>query len=67
MRSTDKLGVDQLVGGGVSYSTLSAYRAGARALPMEMRFTHLEAVSGDANRPKFFRDQLEMRIYFRLR
>ena len=66
MRSTDKLGVDQLVGGGVSYSTLSAYRAGARALPMEMRFTHLEAVSGDANRPKFFRDQLEMRIYFRL-
>lgn len=66
LRSTDKLGGDQLVGGGVTYSTLSAYRAGARGLPVEMRFTHLEAVSGDANRPKFFRDQLEMRIYFRL-
>jgi len=66
LRSTDKLGGDQLVGGSVTYSTLSAYRAGARGLPMEMRFTHLEAVSGDANRPKFFRDQLEVRLYFRL-
>jgi hypothetical protein len=67
LRSTDKLGGDQLVGGGVSYSTLSAYRAGRSGLPMEMRFTHLEAVSGDASRPKFFRDQIELRIYFRLR
>jgi len=68
LRSTDKNGGDQLVGGGVTYSTLSAYRSGARGggLPLEMRFTHLEAVSGDSNRPKFFRDQLEMRIYFRL-
>ena len=67
LRSTDKLGGDQLAGVGVTYSTLSAYRAGGRSLPMEMRFTHLEAVSGDANRPKFFRDQLEVRVYFRLR
>jgi hypothetical protein len=67
LRSTDKLGGDQLIGGGVTFSTLSAYRAGGRSLPMEMRFTHLEAVGGDANRPKFFRDQLELRIYFRLR
>ena len=67
LRSTDKSGTDQLVGGGVSFSTLSAYRAGGRRLPMEMRFTHLEAVTGAASRPKFFRDQLELRIYFRLR
>jgi hypothetical protein len=67
LRSTDKLGGDQLIGGGVSFSTLSAYRAGGRSLPMEMRFTHLEAVNGDASRPKFFRDQLEIRLYFRLR
>lgn len=67
LRSTDKLGGDQLVGGGVSFSTLSAYRPGGRALPMEMRFTHLEAISGDAGRPKFWRDQIELRIYFRLR
>ena len=66
LRSTDKLGSDQLLGGGVSYSTLSAYRGGGRSLPMEMRFTHLEAVTGAVNRPKFFRDQIEVRIYFRL-
>jgi hypothetical protein len=67
LRSADRSGGDQLVGGGVSYSTLSAFRAGRSGLPMEMRFTHLEAVSGDANRPKYFRDPLEIRIYFRLR
>jgi hypothetical protein len=67
LRSTDKLGGDQLVGGGVTFSTLSAYRRGGGSLPIEMRFTHLEAVSGDANRPKFFRDQIELRLYFRLR
>jgi hypothetical protein len=67
LRSTDKLGGDQLVGAGLSFSTLSAYRRGTRPLPMEMRFTHLEAISGDAGRPKFFRDQIELRIYSRLR
>lgn len=66
LRSTDKLGGDRLVGGGVSYSTLAGYSDGARALPIEMRFTHLEAVSGDPGRPKFFRDQIELRIYLRL-
>lgn len=65
LRSTDKLGGDQLIGGGVSYSTVQLARKD-RALPIEMRFTHLEAVAGDATRPKFFRDQVELRIYFRL-
>jgi hypothetical protein len=68
LRSTDKSGGDQLVGGGVSFSTLAAYRAGTtKAIPMEMRFTHLEAIAGDPARPKFFRDQIEVRIYYRLR
>jgi hypothetical protein len=66
LRSSDKTGGDQLIGGGFAFSTLSAYRGGKRGLPMEARFTHLEAVGGDANRPKFFRDQIEFRIYFRL-
>lgn len=66
LRSTDKRGGDQLAGGGVSYSTLAGYRGGDRRLPIEMRFTHLEAVSGDPGRPKFFRDQIELRIYLRL-
>jgi hypothetical protein len=66
-RSSDRSGADRLVGGGVSFSTLSAYRRDGRVLPMEMRFTHLEAIGGDPGRPKFFRDQIEVRIYFHLR
>jgi hypothetical protein len=65
IRTTESEG-DQLVGGGVTYSTLAAYR-GTGALPIEMRFTHLEAIKGGATRPKFFRDQIEVRIYRRLR
>lgn len=66
LRSTDALGNDQLLGGGISYSTLAQYGPNNRSLPIEMRFTHLEAVAGDAGRPKFFRDQLELRLYLRL-
>jgi hypothetical protein len=66
MRSTDAMGGDQLIGGGISYSTLAQYGPDSRSLPIEMRVTHLEAVAGDANRPKFFRDQIELRIYLRL-
>lgn len=56
-------GSEQLGGGGVSYSTLPGFGPG-RPLPMEMRYTHLESLSGPAGRPRFFRDQLELRIYF---
>lgn len=56
----------QLVGGGVSISTLQTYRASGGPLPLEMRFTHLEAMSGPAGTPKFFRDQIELRVYYRL-
>jgi hypothetical protein len=64
LRSADVSGGDQLLGGGVSFTTLGLWGGGA--LPMEMRYTHLEAISGDAGRPRFFRDQLELRLYFRL-
>lgn len=63
MRNGNESGSAQLVGGGVSYSTLSGFRPGA-ALPMEMRYTHLESLSGPAGEPKYYRDQLELRIYF---
>jgi len=66
LRSTDALGGDQLLGGGINYSTLAQYGPNNRALPIEMRFTHLEAVAGDAGRPKFWRDQIELRLYLRL-
>jgi hypothetical protein len=65
LRSTDKEGGDQLVGGGVSIMRISDLRDGP--LPIEMRFTHLQAITGDPGRPKFFRDQLELRLYYRLR
>jgi hypothetical protein len=57
---------DQLVGGGITYSTLAGYKGSGR-LPVEMRFTHLEAIKGDVGRPKFFRDQIEVRLYRPLR
>ncbi len=65
-RSGDISGSVQLIGGGVSFTTLSTYRPGSRPLPMEMRFTHLESARGDAGAPKFTRDQLEVRIYFQV-
>jgi hypothetical protein len=65
-RSGDVSEAQQLVGGGVSVSTLSAYRAAGGALPLEMRFTHLEALTGIAGSPKFFSDRIEVRIYYRL-
>jgi hypothetical protein len=65
-RSGDVTGTDQLIGAGMSFSGLAFTPAG-RTPPIEMRFTHLESLSGDAGRPKFFRDQIELRIYYRLR
>jgi hypothetical protein len=66
LRTSDVTGSDQLVGGGISFSSLRSTPAG-KTPPIEMRFTHLQSVSGAAGRPKFFRDQLELRIYYRLR
>jgi hypothetical protein len=65
-RSAGTTGSDQLVGGGVSFSGFRRTGEG-RSPSMEMRYTHLEAISGDAGRPRFFRDQIELRIYYRLR
>lgn len=64
LRASETLGSDQLAGAGVSFSTLSSYSAAS--LPIEMRYTHLQSVSGDAGRARVVRDQLELRIYYRL-
>lgn len=64
LRRGDLTGTMQLVGGGVSFTTIGSYRRGARPLPMEMRYSHLEAARGDAGLPRLVRDQLEVRIYF---
>ena len=64
LRSANATGGDQLVGGGFTFNTIDRWAGGK--LPIEMRYTHLEAVSGDAGRPRFFREQLELRLYYRL-
>jgi hypothetical protein len=67
IRNADNTGTDQLVGGGLTFSGFRRTPAGGRAPSMEMRYTHLEAISGAAGQPRFFRDQIELRIYYRLR
>ena len=63
LRTMDASGSEQLVGGGVSFSTLPQFTAGG-PFPMEMRYTHLQSLSGPSGLPKYFRDQLEVRLYF---
>lgn len=59
---------EQDVGFGFSYSTIAAGDANAGRLLAEFSFRHLEAVKGGGGPiPKSSRDQLELRIYPRLR
>src|SRR5687768_2186251 len=57
----------QLVGAGVRYSTVDSYLRGRARYPIEVSYRHLETINGDPGAPKSFRDQLEMRIYYRIR
>ncbi|HET6583347.1 MAG TPA: hypothetical protein VFG69_07865, partial [Nannocystaceae bacterium] len=56
----------QRVGLGVRYSTVDAYLRGRAKYPIELSFRHFETISGDAGVPKLFRDQIQLRIYYRL-
>ena len=58
---------EQRVGLGFAYSTISRYVSGRTSFPFEVFFTHLETISGSGGLvPKYRRDQLELRIYYRL-
>jgi hypothetical protein len=57
----------RLLGGGVRYSTVDSFLRGRARYPIEVSYRHLETIGGDAGAPKAFRDQLEMRIYYRIR
>jgi len=63
LRSGDESGAETLAGGGVSFTTMPRYLASGGPLPMEMRYTHLESLSGPVGSPKVSRDQIELRIY----
>jgi hypothetical protein len=58
-------GTLQSVGFGITYSTVSEFDRGKAVLPIDVTFTHLEALSGAARMPKYFRDQIQLRFYMR--
>lgn len=58
-------GTLQSAGFGITYSTVTEYDRGRAALPIDVTFTHLEALSGAARMPKAYRDQIQFRFYYR--
>jgi hypothetical protein len=54
------------VGLGVRYSTVDAYLRGRAKYPIELSIRHFETISADAGVPKLFRDQIQLRLYYRL-
>ncbi len=57
----------QFVGLGLRYSTADAYLRGMAKTPVEVSYTHLEAITGDPGAPRVRRDQVQMRLYFNVR
>jgi hypothetical protein len=56
----------QVIGVGLRYSTVDAYLRGRARYPVEVSYRHLEALTGDAGSPKTYREQIQLRIYYRL-
>jgi hypothetical protein len=57
----------QFVGLGLRYSTADAYLRGLAKTPVEVSYTHLEAITGDPGVPRVRRDQIQLRLYFNVR
>lgn len=57
----------QRLGLGFRFSTVAAYARGQSSFPVEVSFAHLESVTGSPGVPKASRDQIQLRIYYRLR
>jgi hypothetical protein len=57
----------QRVGFGVRYSTVDAWQRGQSGTPMEVSFTHLQTITGDAGVARLQRDQVQVRLYFGVR
>ncbi|MDB4882211.1 MAG: hypothetical protein JWL95_977 [Gemmatimonadetes bacterium] len=56
----------QRVGLGLRYSTLDSYLRGRARYPIEVSYRHLETITGSGGAPKLFRDQIQLRIYYRV-
>ena len=57
----------QRAGVGLRYSTIDSYLRGRARYPIEVSYRHLETVTGDAGAPKLFRDQIQLRLFYRIR
>lgn len=55
------------LGGGISFSNLFAFQEGKAKIPFEVTYLHWQTVKGaGGNQPKFFTDQIQLRLYARL-
>jgi len=57
----------QRLGIGVRYSTVDAFLRRRARYPVEVSYRHLETITGDPGAPKLFRDQIQLRLYYRIR
>jgi len=62
---TGAAGTQQAAGFGITFSTVTEFGRGKSTLPIDITFTHLEALRGTARMPKYFRDQIQIRLYYR--
>lgn len=57
----------QRIGFGVRYSSVDSYLRGRTRTPIEVSLTHLETITGSAGVPKLRRDQIQVRLFLRIR
>ena len=57
----------QRVGVGLRYSTVDAYLRGRASTPIEVSLTHLQTISGSEGVARLQRDQVQVRLFFRVR
>ncbi|HEY4670490.1 MAG TPA: hypothetical protein VIG78_00385 [Gemmatimonadaceae bacterium] len=55
------------LGGGISFSNLYSFEQGKAKLPFEVTYLHWQTMGGSGgNQPKFFTDQIQLRLYARI-
>jgi hypothetical protein len=55
------------LGGGISFSNLYSFEEGKAKVPFEVQYLHWQTVKGaGGNQPKFFTDQVQLRLYARI-
>jgi hypothetical protein len=57
----------QRLGLGFRYSTVDAYLRHRAPYPIEVSFTHLTTITGDPGLERISREQIQVRLYYRLR